>query len=133
MVSNKITVNIYICFVFVISFSAFCSSNNTLLGYPDKIINLVNAQIKKGVNFSFNNYVITYSCGGGAICGGVYNPKTKEFVQFPDDYQIDNFKVTFSKNSSEIYFNGSSAIDNKKYKDKCFLFDEHVFLECEKD
>lgn len=65
--------------------------------------------------------------------GGVYNPKTKEFVQFPDDYQIDNFKVTFSKNSSEIYFNGSSAIDNKKYKDKCFLFDEHVFLECEKD
>lgn len=70
MVSNKITVNIYICFVFVISFSAFCSSNNTLLGYPDKIINLVNAQIKKGVNFSFNNYVITYSCGGGAICGG---------------------------------------------------------------
>ena len=81
-------------------------------------------QYELGSNFNYNDYVFIYSCGGGAICGNVFDSKEKIVIDFPSEFLIDSqdgdFNLDYNLGSNKICFTGKSAFNGEFYDDKCY-------------
>ncbi|WCP69739.1 hypothetical protein LYZ37_17140 [Vibrio tubiashii] len=85
----------------------------------------------KGPNFNSEDFVLTYPCGGGAICGSIYDSSRSEFVAFPDDFigasEVEKFKLKFSGSSNQICFWGQSAYTSQLYNNTCYDYENGYF------
>ncbi|ASA56961.1 hypothetical protein [Vibrio gazogenes] len=88
--------------------------------WSDNYRNSLSRVYKKGPNFNHNDYVFTLGCGGGVICGYIFDSSTLSVVDFPTEFLIDGFNAHYNKGSNKICFSGRSGFNNKKYKNKCY-------------
>lgn len=81
-------------------------------------------QYELGSNFNHKDYVFTYSCGSGAICGNIFDSTKKIVVDFPSEFLIDSpggdFNLDYKGDSNKICFTGRSAFNSKFYDNKCY-------------
>ncbi|WP_299490277.1 hypothetical protein [uncultured Shewanella sp.] len=84
-------------------------------------------------NFNTEDYLFTYSCGGGAVCGSVFDPSFNDFISLPDDFigasDVQAFKVEFNALSNKVCIWGQSAYNAELYNGKCFIYKDKNFKE----
>ncbi len=92
---------------------------------PKRMSNLV-AYSALGPNFNKHDYVFTYSCGGGAICGNIMSSPDNVLTDFPSEFLVDSqegeFSMDYDVNSNKICFTGKSAFDSEFYNHECYKF-----------
>lgn len=105
-------------------------------GFAPEFMSAFKKTYAKGPNFNTNDFVLSYPCGGGAICGSIFDSSREEVISFPDDYigasDVEKFAVKFSKASNHICFWGESAYTNDVYKNACYIYDGQVLILKEK-
>lgn len=85
------------------------------------------------INFAGHYVIFTAGCGGGAICGEVFDVISGKIVStLPDEYiENDNpdsvFDIYFKPNSSILEVSGLSANDDTIYKSKKYQFNNNKF------
>lgn len=83
-------------------------------------------QFLLGPNFNKHDYVFTFSCGGGAICGSIFSPNQQALIDFPTEFLIDSpegdFIIDYSIDVNQICFTGKSAYDSIFYNHDCYKF-----------
>ncbi|ARV74341.1 hypothetical protein [Vibrio campbellii] len=126
---------IWLVLSFIISFFAQSRETMDVNTHNERIDPIVENAIKEGLatgfNFDSNKLVFTYSCGGGAICGGVYLPEVGIVVNFPDNYIVDEqreFEVKNSIKSEKLCISGVSAYDKTIYENQCYILDENELI-----
>jgi len=86
-----------------------------------------------GPNFNHHDYVFTYSCGGGAICGNIYDSGKQLFIDFPTAFLIDSssidFNVSFNEESNQICFSGKDAYETKIVDNQCYKLESGALIE----
>ncbi|WP_100752742.1 hypothetical protein [Vibrio salilacus] len=96
-------------------------------GFTPEFIRVFQEVYSKGPNFNADDYVLTYPCGGGAICGSIFDSSREEFISFPDDFigasEVEKFRIKFNNSSNYICFWGESAYTSKLYKNVCYFYD----------
>jgi hypothetical protein len=79
---------------------------------------------ESGPNFNEIDYVFTYSCGGGAVCGSIFDSEKQHLIDFPTEFLVDSslirFDVSYNKESNQICFSGESAYDKTIFDDQCY-------------
>ncbi|TDM54308.1 hypothetical protein [Aliivibrio fischeri] len=90
-----------------------------------------------GPNFNGVDYVFTYSCGGGAVCGNIFDSGKQHLIDFPTEFLIDSslmeFDVSYNNKSNQICFSGESAYDKKIFDNQCYKSELGVLVELESD
>ena len=94
--------------------------------YSDLFKASLKNQFVLGPNFNKYDYVFTYSCGGGAICGNIFSSSEHALIDFPTEFLIDSqegdFNIDYSIDVNEICFTGKSACDSTFYDYDCYKF-----------
>lgn len=82
---------------------------------------------EKGPNFNSEDFVVTYPCGGGAVCGSIFDSSSNRFVSFPDDFigasEKQEFGTKFNVSSNQLCISGESAYTLEVYKNACYEYD----------
>lgn len=82
---------------------------------------------EKGPNFNSEDFVLTYPCGGGAVCGSIFDSSSNRFVSFPDDFigasEKQEFDAKFNVSSNQLCISGESAYTLEVYKNACYEYD----------
>jgi len=82
---------------------------------------------EKGPNFNSEDFVVTYPCGGGAVCGSIFDSSSNRFVSFPDDFigasEKQEFDTKFNVSSNQLCISGESAYTLEVYKNACYEYD----------
>ena len=80
----------------------------------------------KKPNFNSEDYLFTYPCGGGAVCGSIFDSSLNRFVSLPDDFigasEVEEFNLKFTSFTNEICIWGQSAYNSKIYNGQCFMY-----------
>lgn len=88
---------------------------------------------ESGPNFNKLDYVFTYSCGGGAVCGSIFDSENQHLIDFPTEFLIDSslmgFNVSYNKKSNQICFSGESAYDKKIFDHQCYKSESGMLVE----
>ncbi|MCW8335348.1 hypothetical protein [Vibrio paucivorans] len=115
----------------LVSANIFASSEVlpiNLDGYADKFRDSFSESYRTGPNFDHENYLFTYSCGGGAICGSVYDVSFSDFVELPDNYigasEVEEFHASYNINSNRLCISGQSAITLEVYQSECYRYQD---------
>ncbi|WP_047043429.1 hypothetical protein [Vibrio mexicanus] len=99
-------------------------------GVAEVFIESLQHQYAIGPNFNHTEYVFSYPCGGGAICGAIYSKESTQLIHFPTEFQIDSemiaYETSYSLGSNEICFSGQSAYDSTVYDNVCFALQDGV-------
>ncbi|WP_312226631.1 hypothetical protein [Pseudescherichia sp.] len=113
------------------SFSESPSGNNLVDSIRIKIS-------KMPPNFAGHYTIYTFGCGGGARCGEIYDVNTGKVISgLPNAYLVNDFDLSFKKDSSLIIISGTSADaeydkDNKKtnptYRERYYNFKDGVLV-----
>lgn len=94
--------------------------------YSDVFKTSFKNQYHLGPNFNKHDYVFTYSCGGGAICGNIMSSPDNVLTDFPSEFLVDSqegeFSMDYDVNSNKICFTGKSAFDSEFYNHECYKF-----------
>ncbi len=87
----------------------------------------------KKPNFNVEDYLFTYSCGGGAVSGSIFDSSFNEFISLPDDFigasDTQEFKLKFDSLANEVCIWGQSAYSSELYKGRCFIYENKLFNE----
>lgn len=82
---------------------------------------------EKGPNFNADDFVITYPCGGGAMCGSIFDSSSKRFISLPDDFigasERQEFNAKYNVTSNRLCIWGESAYTLNVYKNVCYEYD----------
>jgi hypothetical protein len=107
-------------------------SSPDISGYSKTFVESYNLAIKSGVNYNKNMYIFEYSCGGGAVCANIYDPHGNIFIDFPDNYLLENedkeVEIKFSLLNNIICISGYSAYDLTYYDDTCYEYNENTSI-----
>ena len=118
-------------FLFVFSFYIYSADKvseiDGIMGsedYSDILKTSLHNQYLLGPNFNKHDYVFTYSCGGGTICGSIFSPNEQALIDFPTEFLIDSpegdFNIDYSIDVNQICFTGKSAYDSTFYNYDCY-------------
>lgn len=115
------------------NFTDIKSSGPDISNQSGTFVDSYKAILQHGENFNNTMYIFDYSCGGGAICANIYDPKLNTFIDFPDSYILEHedkeIQLSYSLNSRKICITGYSAYDLSFYDNKCYLYSDGNLLE----
>lgn len=87
----------------------------------------------KKANFSGHFYLYTFGCGGGAICGEIFDLKTGRVVTgLPDAYDGGSFDIDFKADSRLLIIYGSSLSNEPSDEESAsdmgvyYIFDSNI-------